>query len=222
MSKNQKETMERLLADHQMFHSDFQISEFILNGDACGNVYGMYRQCLRELDKRKRVLRQLYIERERKMLDLSDIKAQSTMPMGKRVKTLAHLALDARELELQLEDLQAHIKDTEREFQNFFTYAIRLKEELGELTPARRDELDREMWAHRAKVMAALDLLTVRHFQEKTFRMINSFPSHQRDSLVSWMGDGEAVEGWFASLPAIEDVIETKTIEYVNPQRMIE
>lgn len=205
---NSKQTLTTLLNDHEIYHSDFQIAEFIINGDAHGNVYGMYKQALRELAKRKQTLRQNYIDAHRKLDELTHSKDDG---------------LDVRELGFALEDFQCTIKHIEREFRQFFTHAVRLKELLGDITLERRRELDKGMWEHRAKHMAAMDLLTLGHFQEKTFNMISSFPDKERAELLHFTKDRAGIEEWYSKLPSLSETIDTvTTLEGISPREVIE
>lgn len=220
--ESKKSTLDALIDDHEIFHSDFQIGEFIINGDACGNVYGMYKQCLRELDKRKKALRDHYIQRRRNAIKHEEISAEIVAPMMERKKLLASLELDLKESELSMLDHQHTIKHTEREFQQFFTHASRLKEKLGKLTPERRAKLDREMWMHRCKYMIAMDRMAIGRLQEKTFRMMGAFLSEEKQSLVAFAQDMESIDRWWGNLPTLGEVIDTGNLLSVVPSKMIE
>jgi len=50
------EEVNTLLADHQPLHSEYQIRNFIIARSGCRNVWGMYKQCLRELASRKSII----------------------------------------------------------------------------------------------------------------------------------------------------------------------
>lgn len=50
-----------LLKDFQLYHSEFQIIHFILKGSS-PTKYGIYKQCLRELDKRYKAIKELKIQ----------------------------------------------------------------------------------------------------------------------------------------------------------------
>ena len=62
----------KLLDDHQIYHSDFQMDNFITirSGET---QYGQYKQALRELFKRYRGLKELYTGRELLQVDIDEL-----------------------------------------------------------------------------------------------------------------------------------------------------
>src|SRR5690606_38102694 len=58
-----------LLNDHRAGHSEFQIEQFILTR---GNwsPFGRYKQCLREIDSRRRAIQDMHLELAQLQLDL--------------------------------------------------------------------------------------------------------------------------------------------------------
>jgi len=165
-----------LLDDHQRYHSDFQIDHFIIARSG-GTKYGMYKQALRELDKRTRALRSLYANKRPDPADEFE-------------------AYDA-------DDRGRVIADTEREFLRFYAIASALKREIGELTPERRRELDEDMWRHRLKSLAAVELLCEGRVGRNTLEFIMATPKRWRNSLVEEIRDHAGLMKWFNEFEAV-------------------
>lgn len=200
------QSLQALLSDHQPCHSDFQMDRFI-TGRAGGTVYGQYKQALRELHKRYRGLKDLYAERELCRIDADEL-AQPPKP--------CETEFDARrnkvklvQKRLTLDELGRSIAETEREFRRFYAQAAALKGSVGELTPERRAQLDREMWAHRLRCMAAVDLLTAGRLGPSTIELLQAVPRGWRKAILAEVSDQEgALKAWFldfeSPLPALE------------------
>ena len=171
-----QQRLHELLKDHQIYHSDLQMDCFI-TGTSGGTFYGLYKQALRELDKRWRALRHLYIERERLRL-----KIPGNVVAWLRTKKRA---LDDVEARFALEDLGRNIADTQREFTRFLEQADALKKRVGELTPERRAVLDEEFWVDRLRRTAAIECMTAGRPNANTIECINALPGKARERLLS-------------------------------------
>jgi len=179
-------SLQELLADHQMYHSDFQMDYFI-TARAGGTVYGQYKQALRELFKRYRGLKELYVAKKLLEVDIAEL---SEWRLFKGKFERARCKINLAEKKMGMEDLDRNICDTEREFEHFYGQAQVLKKEIGDLTIERRAELDRDMWEHRLKSMAAVDYLTQGRIGENTITFIQSAPPAWRHPILkSILGD---------------------------------
>ena len=69
-------TLSHLLGDLRLYHDATQLQHFVISGEGHGSVWGIYRQCLRELDSRRTTL----AGRRRDHLT-----ARSTFPAGRAV-----------------------------------------------------------------------------------------------------------------------------------------
>lgn len=172
--------LSELLDDHQIYHSEFQ-QDYMITMRSGGTQYGMYKQALRELFKRKRSLEDLYAERELLMIDIEELE-----------QTESHDAFTTRRNTVKIKqkrgyqyDMDKNISDMEREFQRFYQQAVALKEQIGTLTPERRNELDRDMWAYKAKEMAAMDYLSSGRLSHGTIEFIGSLPIDMRETALS-------------------------------------
>jgi hypothetical protein len=195
-----RESILELLADHQRFHSTFQIDYFI-TAESGGTVYGMYKQALRELDKRYRGLfgaGGLLHDRE----DLTDELAELGGRWWTRISRRRHARVQRqlRRKEAASVELDQVIHDSAREFLRFYQQATALKEQIGELTHERRDELDRDMWRHRLKKMAALDIAVTGVPSSNTLEAITATPLDWRTAiwtaLLGWMAEPPTAAQW--------------------------
>lgn len=183
-----------LLTDHQHYHSDFQMDHLITIRAGGGTPYGQYKQALRELFKRYRGLKELYSERELLLVDIEELESDDSDGFEHR-RNQIRLA----KKRMELEDLARNIRDTEREFKRFYAQATGLKQQIGELTEERRAKLDREMWRHKIKAMAAVDFLTTGRLGVNTIEFLHSAPKEMRSSLLSEIKDHRSLIAWFES-----------------------
>ena len=204
--------IEELLADHQGGHSDLQIERFItIKGN--WTAYGRYKQCLREIDGRHRGLQELREEAELAALDLQDAaRWLGSETEGTADHTRRRIARDRQQR--RLDQTRRAIAEQERELQRFVELATELKQQLGELTPRRRSELERELWAVRTRAMVALDLFTSGSLSTATAELLIALPAdirrpilaaakqaEQQGGLFDWL---EAGPGGVGPTPAIE------------------
>ncbi len=200
--------IDELLADHQLYHSDFQM-DYLITVKAGGTTYGQYKQALREVYKRYRGLRDLLAERELAEVDIDEMEHA----VGLTVFDQRRNAINLRRKRESLDDADRNIRDTERELARFVGQAEALKEHVGELTPERRAILDAEMWAHRIKSMIAIDLITRGTISETSLTCLNASPPEIRESLLNAMRTPDAITEWYrgcdARLPHYEDTPAT-------------
>ena len=163
-------TVEELLRDHQDSHSERQIDSFILGESGC-TTYGMYKQCLRELEARKDAMQEVE----------DDIVTQRR-----------ELRQRARRLDATL----VNQMDTQREYDRFLMHARALKKKIGELTPEKRRALDDEMWVQKLTLMLALDVFTQGVPSYGTGETIFSCPPKMREAIVASIPDREAAAKW--------------------------
>jgi hypothetical protein len=167
--------IEQLLLDHQGGHGNLQVERLIVVRSG-QTVYGCYRQSLRELWKRWRGLRELYASRELALIDIEQIEQQKCDNDFDSRRVKIHVATKR----LAVIELDRNIEDTERELMRFWEIASSLKEQIGELTPEKRDELDTEMWHHQILGMAATDFLSSGSLSPNTITMLQSLEPEQR------------------------------------------
>jgi len=180
-----------LLKDHQLYHTDLQMDSFITTSHG-GTDYGMYCHALRELYKRTRGLREMYIGKERLLLDIEEKEAEDVSGIAERRNRL-----DILEFNSQMEETDRNIKHTEREYQHFYSQAHVLKEKVGELTPERRKKLDSEMWVYKLKSDMALELICGGGIKQDTIALIHSLPLDSRSEVIESMRDKDRLVDWF-------------------------
>ena len=183
---------QELIADHQLYHSNFQM-DHLITIRAGGTTYGQYKQALRELYKRYRGLKELYAERELAQIDAEELTELANGNTYDARRNRIRLA----QKRMALEEISKNIEDTEREFQRFYAQAEALKEQIGELTPERRAALDRDMWEYKLKEMAALDLATSGRLSLNTYEFIGACPPEMRKSVLRACADCKGLLEWF-------------------------
>lgn len=224
------ENLGRLLNDHQTGMSDFQDDHFV-TARAGGTTYGQYKQSLRELYKRFRGLRELvYGENGQKFMDLEIRRLESKLTSNDLDE------FDREELELKLkhkyliyEESERSINDTYREFMRFYQQAEALKEMIGELTPQRRRELEKDMWKYRVKEMAAIDYLQTGRLKNTTIEFLSCMPEEDRPELYELIFNKEGHEQLINEYVHRKDVhqlpfneMEIPKIDLKDVERLIE
>ena len=196
-------TVHELLDDHRLYHSEWQMDYFI-TGQSGGTAYGMYQHALRELFKRYRGLKELYASRELLLIDIAELSNGGMCGWLRNTFARQRKAINLAQKKLGFEDLERNIKDTTREFLHFYGQAATLKEQLGELTPERKVELEADTWRHRVKMMAAKDLLSQGRISANVFDMVIATPREWRDSVMQEItqDDGKPLLDWFKSYEA--------------------
>ncbi len=107
------ENLKKLLNDHQIYHSDFQMDNFITirSGET---QHGQYKQALRELFKRYRGLKELYTGRELLQVDIDELNqkhSDSEFEVRRTNINLAKHRMDMEDLEKNIEHTDVNLKD---------------------------------------------------------------------------------------------------------------
>jgi hypothetical protein len=202
-----------LFADHQLYHSEFQ-QDYLITVRAGGTVYGQYKQALRELYKRYRGLKELYSQKELLQVDIDELAAAKTCNQFQTRRN----EINRKVKLLSMEEMDKNIEDTEREFQRFYAQACALKKQIGELTPEKRNQLDRDMWEYKLKEMAAIDFLSQGRLGNVTVEMIAAAPMGMRQELlrlINPQNQNELIQ-WFETKNdaemQIDDGVDVKLI----------
>lgn len=215
MIKNLKE----LLDDHQIYHSDFQMDNFITirSGET---QYGQYKQALRELFKRYRGLKELYVARELLQVDIDETTESCRINCGggflfQERRSKINLAKH----KMDMEDLERNIEHTEREFKRFYAQADALKKEIGKLTPKKQNELDQKMWLHKLKSMVAIDYLTKGRIGENAIAFIMSLSKNLRVPLLAEIKNHDNLISWFENYD--QPLPDLQIEENINIQKLL-
>jgi len=181
------ERLNELFEDHRLFHSDFQIDNFIIARSGI-TPYGQYTQAVRELYKRYRGLREIHFKLREYDIEIKELKNK---PETERNQ----LELDKKKS--YKPEIVKNRRDTEREFKRFFSIAVSLKEKIGDISNGRRDGLDQEMWADSIKFTAAKDYMMYGRFSEKTIDILHCCPKDFRKKILKEISDKEKTVEWF-------------------------
>jgi hypothetical protein len=185
------ETVDGLLADYQDGHSNFQIQHFIVGAEG-PTPWGMYQQALRELRKRRDILRDLDLDLElarhtkRNRVTIATLLGWLWSPLRIRAIRAARgyvNLLDARD-------------STRREFAEFLEHARRLKAQLGTID---RDKLEAQQWQAKGRAMADVDLKLHGVLSTATMNYLICLPVPMQDCIVGELahprlGDGATLE----------------------------
>ena len=178
--------LEDLLKDHLLYHSEFQQDNFITG--RAGTLYGQYKQSLRETHKRYRGLKDIYCDREKLVIEIDEQKYLSKkIFINKFEKKKAKV--EYKRKFMSLEEIDKNIEETEREFTRFYQQSEMLREQIGELTPEKRRELEKELWVHKTKEMMVTDWVCNGRFQPQTHEMLLSLPIEMRIELIKQTTD---------------------------------
>lgn len=189
------ESAERLLGDFQIYHSDLQVDSFIVNRAGGVTEYGKYFQCLREIHTRTTNLKDRRLALE--LLDIEIEEMESVVHTDKFAARKARIEYQ-RKLNAR-EEMVRNIADTERELARFVAHAEQYKLSVGELTPERRAELDREQWTIKLMEYATLDCLYGGRPSRDTLEIMRSLPMDIRVDILARLQNGAALEQWFLS-----------------------
>lgn len=164
--------VQEIINDHRALHTEFQMDHFI-TGSNNGTPYALYKQALREFTSRLSSLQHLYIEEQRKQLDLSDVQR---LHWWQSRNISRRKQLDILEMGIIVDNVRSSIVETERELIRFYAHCVVLKDILGELTDERRATLDAESYVHSARCRAAAETISTGAVSRGTVEMIISMP----------------------------------------------
>lgn len=184
--------LEILLNDHQLYMSKFQ-HDHLITIRAGGTLYGQYKQSLRELYKRVRGYRETTANRDLLIVDIDELQFQlENNDLGqfeKRRKEIEFIRKTAL-----LEESNRVVNETAREGARFYQQAVALKEQIGDLTPEKRKQLDFDMWVFKIKQMAFYDFVTTGRVGRNAFEYACALPADARPMVMDLIGKPKALE----------------------------
>ena len=218
-----EKTLSTLLLDHQKYHSALQMDSFITTRAGSYHPYGMYVQCLRELNGRYYSLRQKYIEDEE--IEVKELALRSRIrrwcwTLRQRLSRRL-LELELRKLAIAREGSAQGRADKEREFKRFLAQALVLKERVGDLSEERREELDRDLWVCRLKQKLAIDLIREGVPSSTFYEVLPTLPGSMRVALWKALADPKETVEWFEQLGSPESPDTTVRISSEDLRRLI-
>lgn len=198
-----------LLADHELFHSEFQIRNLIVARTG-GTIYGAYKQTIRELWNR---LSGIGAELAALGFDQSQTTKESTQN---------NVCKGAPHLETLIQKTPI-LKDTIRETAILYGLASWLKSQLGELNRRAQQQLEAELWIYRVKCGIAVDFITIGRLSQPTVELLHALPMELRREILEILNCPEAhafLIEWYLndslSLPSFDEVdSETFSAELV-------
>lgn len=208
--------LETHLDQHTTAHSDVQINVFMIGLAGEGHPWGMYQQCLRELDSRKSRMVGCLHSRRTFELDRVDqeiaVDDANTKPPGRR----RELALARANLELEMIALKVSAEDTRiqsilRETRVIRQRADELLEELQSqmghpgtaLTADEVTAFDGAFWVHSLKIRAALASLQGQMVPKDIMQIVPLMEGKDRMALRSAITNPDAVLGHMGYTDAI-------------------
>ena len=187
----EKEMLENFKDDHQLFHTSFQIENFILvkNGRT---TYGIYKQALRELISREESLRRIYAQSMKDEINFEElqdkiVKEEELTVEGTQTYELRRLRIDEAERVYARKEIVKVIKDTEREYRHFYNACRILKGRLGDLTVERRKKLEIEFWEEQCKYRLCTDLKYGGRPSGETLGIVSSLANESRKKLENFI-----------------------------------
>jgi len=156
-----------LESDFQIYHSNFQIDNFITLGEKY-NMWGCYKQSLRELMKRIGVYRESFCND--KILNIKIRQVQSLIDVETDEFEIELLKIELLRKQLKVTESEKNLKEIERELTQFWKHSQILKTRLekihGKLNEEIRDELEIGYWKDKYKNQLAIDMATQKHPSE--------------------------------------------------------
>lgn len=182
-------TLKALLDDHQTGHSEFQ-DDYLITVKAGGNVYGQYKQALRELYRRVRGYREIYFDLKVLEVDIAEHKANASIDDENNFDGLRN-HWEFKRKTMQIEEAERALKDTKRELIRFYQQAdyfkVQINENHGQLTNRTRRTLDRAMWFDRMKMLIAVDLVAHSRISRSTLEAVISLPREMKDQIIPFL-----------------------------------
>lgn len=182
-------SVDELLRDHQSLHSDLQIDAWILN-EGNPTDWGRYQQSLRELHSRRGAVESLTREADLALLDLEQCRrSRPWFGSARRQRWATQL----EQQRCRLRDVLASLAEHRRELERFHAAANVLRASLGEITPERRAELDRELWLARIQQMAAVEIVANGRIGPQLVKMVAALPADLRRRAIAQTRDKQGL-----------------------------
>ena len=103
-----------------------------------------------------------------------------------------------REIKARVENIESKngkaAEETERELSRFVFHALRLKEEIGELTEEKRYQLETKSWAAKGLKMAAIDLMASGRISNQTYDFLFALPKESMVDIIKKLSSKKPME----------------------------
>lgn len=187
----------KLLADWQPEHTPIQLEHFVIGNSGCGDVYGKYVQAMRELDGRYQGLQAMQVQQESQAIDLEvaqlDLEEAKEAVNSPTYDTFgirrAELAVRKAELAVEIAQMAIDVDKPRRaaalrEAATLLDLATKAREEVGELTPERRLELEWDFTATRFAQQIEVKRMSGLPVGQEIMVSIEHFPDKQKQKLI--------------------------------------
>ena len=213
-------TLKELLDDHQTGHSDYQMDRMVVMRSGGSTPYGQYKQALRELYRRLRGYRELSCDLEKLDIDIEESNERRGVETKPNDFEGRREDVEFKRKTMQREEAVRALESCKRELIRFYQIAAGLKEAIGELTEERRAVLDAEMWASKAREIAAVDFLTQKRLTPRFFSFLSVLEykdkvqliqeiEQNRQGLISWYMDRHDTPlPMLSTVPQLEEIFE--------------
>lgn len=182
--------LKELFKDYNPKHSTYQISNWIigLNGRT---KYGQYKQVLRELYPRYRNILSLVNDKTKLELEIETFEKPIYEIFGNKYK-LEIIKQDNKRIELEF--LKANIERVLKEFIEFYSIALQLKQDLGDISND-IDQLEKHYWVTTFKEKIAIEFLANGRLAYNTIEAILAMPERMEilEHINSMSKTGEAL-----------------------------
>lgn len=187
---NEKSKLGELLEFHQTGMSKFQHDNLVTTRAGL-TLYGMFKQSLRETYKRVRGVREMSCDMEKLQVEIEEQEFIAKNDENEFKRKYAEIEWK-RKL-MQVEENERNYKDTVRTLNDFYSQAVYLKDKLGDLSPARIEELDVEMWDAKLKEMAVIDYISTGRLSANTYEFMHSLPSNIKMNMLEDIKNPDAL-----------------------------
>jgi len=191
-------SIEDLEKDYQIYHSNFQIKNFISTKDSY-NLWACYKQCLRELMKRVSIYRETLCND--KILSIKIKKIERKIENETDDLELDLLKVELVRNSLKVKDSKKNLKEVERELTQFWKHSqifkTRLENEYGELTDEIKEELEQGMWEDKYKMQLAIDMRMYGEPRE-SLNLLSNFSIKQQQKLLLETPKEQAIEQYMS------------------------
>jgi len=202
--------IKEILKDHRPGMSQFQHDHFV-TGMSSLTEYGQYKQSVRELYTRVCGLRDNAFAKETLEIEIEEQEYISKYGEDTFVRRKATVELKRKQMAMF--DLLKRIEHTERDVMSFYRQASQLKEIIGELTPEKENEFEKEMWESECKKLAAFDVMSQGSIGRPTLEMAFSMKGELRDRLLNEFKEPEKL------IKGLEQTTE-KSSNFINGKQL--
>lgn len=182
--------LKEIYDEYQLFHSSYQIDNFIIGASSSVNHYARYKQATREVFARYKSLSDSYLKYIDLQLDLDELDNISSTERITQQRTL----LKQYRVNSELEELTKKINEIKREFIQFINILFSYREGIKDKNI---DILERELWVDAVLERALKDYTMSGQLSGKTVDFAHSLAATDRATVINLMQDKNALLEWY-------------------------